>query len=116
MSVSSSTSEPPECLTCRSPCLYSETHLSPSFTSYILHCLGPDIPYSQAFSLPNNTAVFLLDNNTAIRENVRHFSTPQVKMMTVALTNSDIPARVKLFLPPGFREYEDFVFPLVIKM
>jgi hypothetical protein len=36
-----------ECLTCNSSCEYSDIYLSKDNSYYLLHCLGPQVPYLQ---------------------------------------------------------------------
>ena len=35
-------------------CEWAEVILSPANTAYLLHCLGPGVPSSHVFSLPDN--------------------------------------------------------------
>ena len=90
--------------------------MSPSASAYVQICQGPDIPYTQLFSLPDNKPLLLLDNNRELRNTLSQFSLPHVKDLTVDLPWSDVPARIRLLMPPGFREYEEFAFPLILNM
>lgn len=117
LSVSSlSPPSAPQCLTCSSSCQFSDIHMSPSASAYVQICQGPDIPYTQLFSLPDNKPRLLLDNNGELRKTLSHFSLPLIKDLTVDLPWSDVPARIRLLMPPGFREYEEFAFPLIVNV
>ena len=73
------------CLTCRDNCYYSENIISPlydayvqvvilylnnSLQEYLQHCLGPNIPSTHVFSLPDNNLIWTMDNNTRVQQQV----------------------------------------------
>ena len=75
------------CLTCRDNCYYSENIISPlydayvqvvilylnnSLQEYLQHCLGPNIPSTHIFSLPDNSLIWTMDNNTRVQQQVQH--------------------------------------------
>ena len=87
LSVNSNNKSHSHCLTCpghqdlSSPdclasldCHYSHTILAPDLSAYILHCLGPEVPSSHLFSLPDNKCIRTLDTNQALRSVVSTLS------------------------------------------
>jgi len=57
-----------------------------------------------------------MDNNAKLSDSVKKFSLPKVKHLSVPLPHSKVPASVRLFLPEGFRETDEFSFPLVVEV
>ena len=134
------------------PCEYSEVIVSPGYEAYvqvillsamclyllvfspIQHCLGPDIPSTHIFSLPDNTLLWTMDTNGKLQdqvgmkkfEEIKEFqyfltqvsvsSMPRYEEFLVHLPGTKFKARVKLTLPPVLREEEDFIFPLIVNM
>jgi hypothetical protein len=41
---------------------------------------------------------------------------PQQRFLEVPLEDAAFPARVRLILPPGFRDYDEFKFPLLVNV
>ena len=82
----------------------------------VQECLGPGIPFSRVINLQSFSEVFRLDNNDKLSESVKKFSLPKVKNLAVPMLHSKAPARVRLFLPEGFRETDDFSFPMVVEL
>ena len=77
------------------------------------------MPYSLVFSLPNNTMVKILDVNDDLRESINKLAMPQTKFFNYNILDdppASAPARVKLLLPPGFREAELYRFALVVQV
>ena len=98
-------------------CEYLKAFVSPKADFYAMDCLGPGIPYSRVYSLPSNKPLSpILDANDDLRDSVSKRAMPKYKEFTVPLPESKIPARVRLILPPGLREYEEFIFPLVVNV
>jgi len=107
------------CVTCalkEAPCSYNKVHISPNRKFFIQECLGPGVPFSRVVDLQTKTEVFRLENNEKLHEVMEKFSLPKIKELSIKLPSSDIPATVRLFLPPGFREEEEFAFPLVMNV
>jgi len=100
------------CLTCSGYCSMSEVRLAPDNRHFIQHCLGPSIPYSQVISTTGEV-VLVLDENSRLRDTLSRFSAPQTKYIQVD-RGSGRNIKVQLTLPPGFREYEEFAFPLLL--
>lgn len=79
--------------------------------------MGPQIPYSLLYSLPNNSFVRVLDSNDYLVERMRYLAMPQVQFHDYqVLEDTPYPARVKLLLPPGYRKEEQYTFPLVVRV
>ena len=116
-----------ECLSCNtslvsptrnvSDCQYSRASLSKDFSYYVLDCWGPSIPFSAVYTLPQNQLVQILDDNQDLQEAIEKLAVPKVKYFNYTiLEGASAPARVKLLIPPGFREEETYTFPLVMKV
>lgn len=97
-------------------CGYAKSVVSPDASHYALDCLGPGVPFSRVFTLPDNKPVYLLDGNDAVRAELQKAALPNVKDFEVDLPGTEVKARVRLILPPGLRSGEDFIFPLVLNM
>eukprot|EP00090_Calanus_glacialis_P007913 TRINITY_DN16308_c0_g1_i1.p1 TRINITY_DN16308_c0_g1~~TRINITY_DN16308_c0_g1_i1.p1 ORF type:complete len:847 (-),score=98.44 TRINITY_DN16308_c0_g1_i1:552-3092(-) len=98
------------------PCDYSEVIVSPGFEAYVQHCLGPDIPSTHIYSLPDNTLIWTMDTNGKLHDQVSVSSMPSYEEFSIHLPGTNFKARVKLTLPPVLREEEDFTFPLLINV
>ena len=107
------------CVTCDLPgptCLYNKVHISPDTGHFIQECLGPGVPFSRIIDLETEDEVFMLEKNEKLNKIINKFSLPKIKELSIKLPSSTIPASVRLFLPPGFREEEEFAFPLVVNV
>ena len=118
-----------ECLSCNatlpstysnsnvSTCQYARASISTHFNYYVLDCLGPTVPYSLVFSLPDNKFTKVLDTNEELKEALELLAMPQTQFVNYdILDEASAPARVKLLLPPGYREEEFYTFPLVLRV
>ncbi|XP_063230556.1 inactive dipeptidyl peptidase 10-like [Bacillus rossius redtenbacheri] len=96
-------------------CLFSRAHFSPgpSPRYAVLECLGPDTPSSHLVDVVASAQVMLLDAHSALRGRYLAMARPQVRTFQVAVKSGD-HAFVRLHLPPGLREYEEMIFPLVL--
>ena len=75
------------------------------------------VPYSLVFSLPKNEMVKVLDLNHDLQESINKLAMPKTKFFNYdILEGATAPARVKLLLPPGFREEELYTFALVVQV
>ncbi|XP_059088901.1 dipeptidyl peptidase 4-like isoform X2 [Tigriopus californicus] len=97
-------------------CDFTKVDLSPEKDFYVLNCLGPRVPFSAVISLPNNNPVILLDSNTELEEVLSNTALPVSQDFEVALPGTNVPAQVRLLLPPGLRENEEFIFPLLVNV
>ena len=59
------------------PCEFAEVSVSESAGYYALDCLGPGVPFSGVFSLPDNRPVLALDTNDDLRELVDNTALPR---------------------------------------
>ena len=117
-------------------CGYARVKMSKDFKFYVLDCLGPSVPFSSVYSLPENRYdetltqplsfqtlpraicrfVRMLDNNDELKDRLSELAMPKTKQLKFPLPGTDIPARVRLLLPPGFRENEVYTFALIVKV
>ena len=51
----------------------------PRMRYYVLECMGPELPWTELYMLPENKLLTVLDNNTAIRERAAEMAWPQVR-------------------------------------
>ncbi|XP_065353279.1 inactive dipeptidyl peptidase 10-like isoform X2 [Cloeon dipterum] len=115
-----------ECLTCPEvvsttnvtdsdygPCLYSNAFFSPSAKYYIHECLGPEPPVIWLVEARTNARIALIDDYPTLRKTLATLALPQIKTIEVEIEGG-YQAQVRLFLPPGLREYEEMAFPLVL--
>ncbi|CAD1480538.1 unnamed protein product, partial [Heterotrigona itama] len=100
------------------PCQYHNVIFPPIGTDYfVLECYGPGIPtvtlYKTNFPMPY--LIYVLQNNTLLRERVNKLALPQVKIFPVQISGG-YNAQVKLHLPPGLREDEITRYPLIVQV
>ena len=103
-----------DCLTCSnvsqvSACLYASVVLSPDYRSYIVNCLGPNIPYTAVFSLPSNQVLTVLETNQHIRQKLAEKDLPFTQILEVKPAGGGGEGgttRVKLLVPPAVVEKE----------
>ncbi|XP_049940274.1 inactive dipeptidyl peptidase 10-like [Schistocerca serialis cubense] len=96
-------------------CLYAWPHFSPGISPhyYVLECLGPGPPFHALVETTSNARIAMLDDLKYLRDRLQRIAVPQVKTFKVQVPGG-FHAHVKLHLPPGLREYEDMVFPLIL--
>lgn len=100
------------------PCQYHNAIFPPIGTDYfVLECYGPGIPtvtlYKTDFPMPH--LIYVLQNNTLLRERIAKLALPQVKTFPVQISGG-YNAQVKLYLPPGLREDEITRYPLIVQV
>ena len=111
-----------DCLTCSNvsqlpACLYARVVLSPDGRSYLLHCLGPEVPYTAVFSLTSGQLETVVETNQHIRDSLAEKDLPFSQTLEVRPAGAGeetIP--VKLLVPPGLREKEGERTGLVIML
>ncbi len=116
------TSSHPHQFHANSSCRYSNAILSPSLEYYVHECLGPAIPYVEVRSLPTNKLVKLLQTNQQLRQDSVDKAFPRKLQLKVPLLIDNTPWKrskpdyvaVELFLPPGLREDESTLYPLLV--
>ncbi|XP_063833835.1 venom dipeptidyl peptidase 4-like [Ostrinia nubilalis] len=95
-------------------CLYNRIMFSKNFSYYVQECLGPGPPAAWVRARDGSTRA-LLWGGEALRHKFAQLAQPQVKVFRVEVqTNRE--ARVRLLLPPGFRETDDLPLPLVLQV
>lgn len=106
-----------------SSCHYSQVLLSPSMDFYVHECLGPSIPYVEVRSLPANKLVKLVQTNTQLRNDTLSKALPLLIKLRVPLdVDNAIPWKrskpdyvmVELYLPPGLKEDDNLIYPLIV--
>nr|XP_033186766.1 dipeptidyl aminopeptidase-like protein 6 isoform X3 [Bombus vancouverensis nearcticus] len=100
------------------PCQYHNAIFPLVGTDYfVLECYGPGIPtvtlYKTNFPMPR--LIYVLQNNTLLRERVAKLALPQIKTFPVQISGG-YNAQVKLHLPPGLREDEITRYPLIVQV
>lgn len=101
-------------------CQYYVASFAPNNNEYaLIECLGPEIPTSAIYkiSVKDNmkplTLIYMLQNNTELRENLEDIALPQVKTFPV-LISGGYHAQVRMYLPPGLREDEITKYPMIL--
>ncbi|XP_076651634.1 dipeptidyl peptidase 10 isoform X1 [Halictus rubicundus] len=100
------------------PCQYHNAIFPRGSTNYfILECYGPSIPTVALYKteLPMPRLIYVLQNNTLLREKVANLALPQIKTFPVQISGG-YNAQVRLHLPPGLREDEITRYPLVVQV
>lgn len=101
-------------------CQYFSAIFAPSNNEYaLIECLGPDVPTSWIYKFSVDAVkdpmspVFLLQNNTLLKERVARIAMPQVRTFPVMISGG-YHAQVRLYLPPGLRDDEITKYPTVV--
>lgn len=101
-------------------CQYFTAIFAPSNNEYaLIECLGPDVPTSWIYKFSVDptkdpiTPVYLLQNNTELKQRVAKIAMPQVRNFPVMISGG-YHAQVRLYLPPGLREDEITKYPTVV--
>ncbi|KAI5641199.1 prolyl oligopeptidase family domain-containing protein [Phthorimaea operculella] len=93
-------------------CLYNRVIFSKNLSYYVHECLGPGPPAYFLCSANGERRAVLWDGQP-LRQKFAGLAQPQAKVFRVEV-QADREARVRLLLPPGFRESEDLPLPLVL--
>ncbi|XP_052133194.1 inactive dipeptidyl peptidase 10-like, partial [Frankliniella occidentalis] len=96
-------------------CLFSNALFPPGSRHrfYVLECLGPEVPDAILVDAATNLPLLNLQHNSRLRELYKKRARPQIKTFQVQIDH-EYHAQVRLFLPPGLRDYEEVAFPLVL--
>lgn len=101
-------------------CQYFSAMFAPRNNEYaLIECLGPEIPTSWIYKFSVDptkdpiSPVYLLQNNTELKERVAKIALPQVRQFPVMISGG-YHAQVRLYLPPGLREDEITKYPTVV--
>lgn len=82
-----------------SACLYNKVTFSSDNKYFIRECLGPGVPTVTLHSAPLGRLLFVLDNNTALKQEVADLGLPVIRTFFVEVSDG-YRAPVKLYLPP----------------
>lgn len=103
-----------------SACQYFTAIFAPSNNEYaLIECLGPEVPTSWIYKFSTDpakdpmTPVYLLQNNTELKQRVARVAMPQIRTFPVMISGG-YHAQVRLYLPPGLREDEITKYPTVV--
>ena len=69
--------------------------------------------------LPSHTVLLELDNNDRVTDVVRETALPQHMFMSVRLPSEDgteVTARLKILLPPGYKDTDRISFPILFQV
>lgn len=101
-------------------CQYFSATFAPNNDEYaLIECLGPEIPTSWIYKFAVDsskepmTPVYLLQNNTELKQRIAKIALPQVRTFPVMISGG-YHAQVRLFLPPGLREDEITKYPTIV--
>ncbi|PZC79336.1 dipeptidyl aminopeptidase-like protein 6 isoform X1 [Helicoverpa armigera] len=93
-------------------CLYNRIMFSKNYSYYVQECLGPGPPATFVCSHWGGRRAVLWDGRP-LAQKFAALAHPQVKDFRVEV-QAYRAARVRLLLPPGFRETDDLPLPLVL--
>lgn len=74
---------------------------------------GPEVPEAILVDATTNLPLLNLQHNAHLRELFKKRARPQIKTFQVQIDHEH-DAQVRLFIPPGLRDYEEVAFPLVL--
>lgn len=101
-------------------CQYFTATFAPNNNEYaLIECLGPEIPTSWIYKFSVDpakdpiTPIYLLQNNTDLKQRVARIAMPQIRTFPVMISGG-YHAQVRLYLPPGLREDEITKYPTVV--
>ena len=105
-------------------CLYSTATMNPTMDYYVHQCLGPSIPYAQVRSLPDNKFITTLQSNERLDVDTSLKAFPRKLTLRIPLESLDHSSSwqrdqsdvidIELYLPPGLREDETTIYPLIV--
>ena len=74
------------------------------------------MPRTRLFSLPGNSLVRELDTNTRLADLATLTALPQVMDTEVGLGGECGEARLRILLPPGYREEDRIGYPAILHL
>ncbi|XP_022185374.2 venom dipeptidyl peptidase 4 [Nilaparvata lugens] len=105
-------SESERCLSC-DICGTSSAMLSKDMSYYVLGCRGPEVPSYAVYSSSGNFIMSLV-NNSHLHDVLQEFSLPKEADLEIDLADSEMKARVRLFLPPTMKH--GIKYPLLLRV
>lgn len=94
-------------------CLFNSVTFNSKQRYFIRECLGPGVPTVTLHSAPSGQIIYILNNNSVVQQDVADLGLPLVKTFRVEVSGG-YHAPVRLYLPPGIRDDEEFKFPLIL--
>lgn len=86
------------------------------FIAFIVQeCLGPESPSVYLAEALSNFRVAILNTGNQLRDRVAALAAPQIKTFQVEIQDG-YHAQVRLYLPPGLRDFDEMPFPLVLQV
>ncbi|XP_055588081.1 inactive dipeptidyl peptidase 10 isoform X2 [Uranotaenia lowii] len=96
-------------------CLFNKIYFNVDYTHYVQECLGPESPSLYLVEALNNKKIFVLDDGNRLRAQLAELAKPQIMTFSVEI-KYDFNAQVKIFLPPGIKEDDDMLLPLILQV
>ncbi|XP_055547430.1 inactive dipeptidyl peptidase 10 [Wyeomyia smithii] len=96
-------------------CLYNKIYFNLDYTYYVQECLGPESPSLYIVDANTGRIIFILNDGNQLRRRLSQLAKPQIMTFSV-LIKYDFNAQVKLFLPPGIKEDDDILLPLILQV
>ncbi|XP_058468191.1 venom dipeptidyl peptidase 4 isoform X2 [Malaya genurostris] len=96
-------------------CLYNKIYFNVDYTFYVQECLGPESPSLYIVDASSGTKIYILNDGNHLRKRLTELAKPQIMTFSVEI-KYDFNAQVKLFLPPGVREDDDILLPLILQI
>ncbi|XP_055619338.1 inactive dipeptidyl peptidase 10 isoform X2 [Toxorhynchites rutilus septentrionalis] len=96
-------------------CLYNKIYFSTDYTYYVQECLGPESPSLYIVDAVSLKKIFILNDGNRLRQGLTELAKPQIMTFSVEI-KYDFNAQVKLFLPPGIKEDDDMLLPLILQV
>lgn len=84
-------------------------------TFLVQECLGPESPSVYLAEALSNFRVAILHAGDLLRDRVAGSAAPQIKTFQVEIQDG-YHAQVRLYLPPGLRDFDEMPFPLVLQV
>lgn len=96
-------------------CLYNKIYFNTDYTYYVQECLGPESPSLYIVDAVSLKKIFVLNDGNHLRQRLTELAKPQIMTFSVEI-KYDFNAQVKLFLPPGIKEDDDMLLPLILQV
>lgn len=70
-----------------SPCLYNKVTFSSDNRFFVRECLGPGVPFVTLHTAPLGRLLYVLDNNTALKQEVADLGLPVIRTFSVEVSD-----------------------------